>query len=298
MICRPCLALPCDAPDVLASGIDTALYSSLDFSFIEDCPTGCICQPGLFPRTISILASTIPPVIPPILEPGEQIILRLQGCSSLITRTLVAGSTQAQIAAAAQSMQAEWAGQQALCIAMTLPGVNCNPANADFITVCNDAQTGWCGDVVAAGTRCQRLQTAGLTQAQIDAATAQIKNNLNTIALGGVCASLLCPITVVTTSTPGVGQVNVLVTNVGPKTVDLSGLQFCDLNGGGTCFPPSPPIPPTSIAPHTGPIAFSGVFGPFDIPWSIKNFGMTAFNGKVFFGFTDTVTIEVGCKDT
>src|SRR5882672_11554318 len=123
-ICRPCLALPCINPNDLSAGIDGAIYSALDFSFVLGCPPTCFCPPGLFPRTISILSSTIPPVVPPILEPGTPIILRLQGCNSLITRTLDSTSTQAEIVAAAQSMQAEWAGQQALCNALLVPGVN------------------------------------------------------------------------------------------------------------------------------------------------------------------------------
>lgn len=296
-LCLPCVGLDCFDPDLLEAGIDSALFSAQDFSFIVTCPPNCFCPPGLFPQTISILASTIPPVIPPIIEPGAVIILRLQGCTTLITRTLATGSTQAQIAAAAQSMQAEWAGQQALCIAATLPGVNCNTGTS--ITVCNDAQTGWCGGVVAAGTRCESLVTTGLTQAQIDAATAVIKANLNQIALGGVCAGILCPITIVNTSTPGNTQVNVHVTNVGPRTVDLSGLQWCDLNGP-TCFPPSPPTPPQSIAPHTGTIAWSGgsFGGPGTLPYQIKNFGVVGFQGEALNGITQDVFMEVGCKDT
>lgn len=193
-ICRPCLALPCDNPADLAAGIDGAIYSQLDYSFEVTCPVvngvPCFCPPGLFPQTISILASTIPPVIPPIIEPGSPIILRLQGCTSLITRTLSTGSSQAQIAAAAQSMQAEWAGQQALCIAKSTPGVNCS-GTSDFITVCNDPQTIICRGVstpVPANLYCQRLYTTGLTSDQIAAATATLKTTLNSNA-----AEMICP---------------------------------------------------------------------------------------------------------
>lgn len=294
MICRPCLALPCDAPDVLASGIDTALYSSLDFSFIEDCPTGCICQPGLFPRTISILASTIPPVIPPILEPGEQIILRLQGCSSLITRTLVAGSTQAQIAAAAQSMQAEWAGQQALCIAQTLPGVNCNPANVQFIKVCNDAQTGWCGDVISAGTVCQTLQTAGLTQAQIDSAIAAMKPNLNQLALYRACNGWLCPITETMAPVGGSNEIHIFVNNISStESFDSTGILLC-LTGKTDCnvFHFNPSVPPMSNLEVTGGLSALYAVSGFEV----------YYNGTLIFVDLNTaptgrrdVTLQVGC---
>jgi hypothetical protein len=226
--------LGCDNPDDLAAGIDGAIYSALDYSFIIQCPTGCFCPPSLFPRTISILASTIPPVIPPILEPGETIILRLQGCTALITRTLAGGSTQDEIAAAAQSMQAEWAGQQALCIAAALPGVNCNTGTS--ITICNDVQTFFCGSTggnvtVPDGTSCQTLNTTGLTQSQIDAATALIKANLNTQVIASFCG-YLCPIT--ESFIGGAGdQVNLVVHNTGAGTFDSSSFQVCHLDGTG-----------------------------------------------------------------
>lgn len=188
-ICRPCLALPCDNPPDLATGIDGALYSALDYSFIVQCPPLCYCPPNLFPQTISILSSTIPPVVPPILEPGEQIILRLQGCSALITRTLPAGSSQSAIAAAAQSMQAEWAGQQALCLAQQVPGVNCNTGTS--ISVCSDAQTICCPGfglvTIPANQVCQTLNTTGLTQSQINSAIAAIKASLNAQAIDFLC---------------------------------------------------------------------------------------------------------------
>src|SRR6267142_461104 len=216
-ICRPCIALPCDNPDDLAAGIDGAIYSALDFSFLVSCPNGCYCPPSLFPRTISILSSTIPPVIPPINEPGTPIILRLQGCTSLITRTLDSTATQAQIVAAAQSMQAEWAGQQALCNALLVPGVNCNTGSGS-ISVCNDAQDICCpgfGPVhVAANLFCQSLNITGLNQGQIDAAIAVIKANLNAQAIGQICPAFNTFCSIVETHTiPGGANVDIKVHN-------------------------------------------------------------------------------------
>jgi hypothetical protein len=228
-ICRPCIGLGCDNPDDLATGIDSALYSALDYSFIEQCPEGCYCPPGLFPRTISVLASTIPPVIPPIQEPGAPIILRLQGCASLITRTLEFGSTQAEIAAAAQSMQSEWAGQQAICLAMQVPGVNCTPSNS--ISICNDAQNFVCsytgqGFNVAAGIYCQTLSTIGLTQAQIDAASAAIKASLNLNARNSVCpfGGIICTISSQTRPPPG--EFSLVVSNAGTTDFDSSSFKM------------------------------------------------------------------------
>ena len=230
-ICRPCVGLPCDNPPDLAAGIDGAIYSALDYSFVVQCPQGCFCPPDLFPQTISILASTIPPVIPPIIEPGIPIILRLQGCSALITRTLDAGSTQDQINAAAQSMQAEWAGQQALCIALSTPGVNCN--TGDSISICNDAQDFVCYTGtpihVNAGIFCQTLVTTGLTAEQIAAQSAVIKTNLNTLAKdsNSDCpfAHQFCAIVVNYTGLPGSRDIKYTLTN--NSTVPFDATQLC-----------------------------------------------------------------------
>jgi hypothetical protein len=290
-ICRPCVGLPCVNPDDLASGIDGAFYSALDFSFIVQCPEHCFCPDGLFPQTISILASTIPPVVPPIDEPGTPIILRLQGCSAIITRTLTAGSSQTVIAAAAQSMQAEWAGQQALCLALQVPGVNCDTGTS--ISVCNDAQTGWCGDVVAAGTICQNLNTTGLTQTQIDAATATIKANLNQQATARNCAGLRCAWTYQRTAgNPVQSVLEVLATNLGATTVDLTGLLFCYDNGGGTiCQGTTFP----TIAPFTGPTQELLITSPLPLNWDLYNYGVLIQHGNTPLGFRDTFTFIYGC---
>jgi len=229
MACRICGQLPCVNPDDLATGIDGALYSSLDFSFVVTCPENCFCPVGTFPRTISILASTIPPVVPPIPEPGAPIILRLQGCSALITRTLDSTATQSQIAAAAQSMQAEWAGQQALCNALLVPGVNCNTGSGS-ISVCNDGQTICCpgfGPVtIAANQFCQDLNITGLNQGQIDSATAALKANLNAQAIDVVCPAfkIACSIVESQLVPPGVNWYKRPAIEVTSVSLPASGL--------------------------------------------------------------------------
>lgn len=286
-ICKPCLSLGCDNPPDLASGIDGALYSSLDFSFIVECPTGCFCPPGLFPRTISILASTIPPVIPPINEPGDPIILRLQGCTSLITRTLSAGSSQAEIAAAAQSMQAEWAGQQALCLAAQVPGVNCNTGTS--ISVCNDAQNFDCplsGQVtVLAGVFCEQLNTTGLSSSQIAAATAAIKARLNALARQSVCpfSGVVCAAEI--TFSPFGNVFNLNITNNSAANYD--GTNFCaTIDGPFTACGNQPAIPPggtltdISISPG-GPIG----------TLTLRYFGTVVYTISV--PFPNTLTIHL-----
>lgn len=300
-ICLPCIGIPCDNPPDLAAGIDGAIYSALDYSFIVDCPDGCVCEAGLFPQTISILASTIPPVIPPISEPGGQIILRLQGCSSLITRTLAAGSTQAQIAAAAQSMQAEWAGQQALCIARAMAGVNCQGADATSIEVCNDEQSFICpysGPVIVlARTYCQTLITTGLTQAQIDAAVAAIKANLNDNAHNSVCLKIVCSFNVVTTSPfGGLWEIDTVMQNQGSTDFDSSRFCLiveptapfvqCGISGGGGGI-----VAPSTSQP--GP----GLFGALSHRFQITLDGVIIFDQPNTPNTKFVVTVGLNCEN-
>lgn len=53
--------------------------------------------------------------------------MRLNGCQSVITRTVPAGATNDEIAAIANEMFAEWARQQAECDMPDVPGVTPNP---------------------------------------------------------------------------------------------------------------------------------------------------------------------------
>ncbi len=300
-ICRVCQPIPCDNPPDLAAGIDSAIYSALDYSFEVTCPDTCYCPPGLFPRVISILSSVIPPVIPPINEGGgAPIILRLQGCSALITRTLDSTATQAQIVAAAQSMMAEWAGQQALCNALLVPGVNCNTGSS--IIVCNDAQHFVCtsnGVVtdVPAGTICDTLQTAGLTSDQISAAIAVMKVRLNNLAISQSCPfnGIICPITEL--MTPGVGAANIIQINVhnvsAVNSFDSDPIVLC-LTGKTNCNPfhfGSPVLPGQN----------TNVTGGAAANYATSGFEVYYFDTLIFTDpnaaptGTRFVTIQVGC---
>ncbi len=299
-ICKPCLGIDCFQPNDLAAGIDSAIYSALDYSFIVECPNSCYCPPGLFPRTISILASVIPPVIVPIDEGSGQIILRLQGCQSLITRTLPFGATQAELNAAAQSMQAQWAGEQSVCNALLVPGVNCNTGSS--ISVCNDAQHFVCtsnGVVtdVPAGTICDTLQTAGLTSDQIAAAIAVMKVRLNNLAISRLCPfnGIICPITEL--MTPGVGAANIIQINVhnvsAVNSFDSDPIVLC-LTGKTNCNPfhfGSPVLPGQN----------TNVTGGAAANYATSGFEVYYFDTLIFTDpnaaptGTRFVTIQVGC---
>jgi|GEM_PF-3648508 len=114
--CRPCLDLQCDLPDDLNSG--GGIFSLVGYSFVVACPPGFYCF--LESQTVTFPPDSIPPVrVPP---PFSGIItLRLQGCQSEIVRVLPATATAAEINAAVASMQAEWAGQQAICNVISPP---------------------------------------------------------------------------------------------------------------------------------------------------------------------------------
>lgn len=294
-ICRVCQPIPCDNPPDLAAGIDGAIFSALDYSFIVSCPDTCYCPPGLFPQTISILASTIPPIIPPINEPGAPIVLRLQGCSALITRTLDSTATQAQILAAAQSMQAEWAGQQALCNALLVPGVNCNTGSGS-ISVCNDQRQICCVGfglvTITAGQYCESLNITGLNQAQIDSATAALKVNLNALALGANCFSglkLICGVTVIFAGVGG-GITNIDAHNLSATdSYDTSSFQLCNASGGGCLNSVQP-----SVAPGTtlNLISASPVVGAITVKYQGQIIFSNPANGT---GLDRRIIFDVNC---
>jgi len=290
-ICLPCVGLGCDNPDDLAAPIDSAIYSALDYSFVVQCPMGCFCPAGTFPRVISILASTIPPVLVPINEPGGPIILRLQGCTSLITRTLSSTATQTDIKNAAQSMQAEWAGQQANCNALLIPGVSC----AMTIDVCNDAMVFacWTGNVnIPAGLFCSKLATDGLTPDQINQRIAALKTTLNNLAIAQDCpgGGLICELTLVPTVFLGFSVIGLRMINVSNKTKDLSAFQLC-LYGGvpsPLCFPPGVPVN-LSVGPNSS-TDFAGGASPLPLTCDVF------FAGRRIFSIINPVPVNTGFR--
>ncbi len=111
--CQACCPVDLLIPNDFDYG--TLVYATQGFSFVIDCPVGYYCKPGLFPVTVTIPKSEIPPVnVPPnIGNTGGTIILR--GCSGFITGIVTRGSGAGGIAVAIGSMQHGWALMQARC---------------------------------------------------------------------------------------------------------------------------------------------------------------------------------------
>lgn len=107
----------CDGipPDAQSYSLQDALYfSGTPVTAIVTCPPGATCIPGTYPATITYPPGTF--VIPNVpLVPGQPIVLSLQGCQSLVSITLPAGSSPATIQAAVDSIIAQVATQQAQC---------------------------------------------------------------------------------------------------------------------------------------------------------------------------------------
>lgn len=131
MACEPCKRLECSNPPDSAtySLQDGLIFTSGTLSAVVGCPAGYVCDPGVFPHTFVYNPGgwTVPVTPRPPGGGGGPIELRLLGCQSMIFRTLPADATDAQIAAAVQSMFVEAAQQQAICDAPTIPGVRPEP---------------------------------------------------------------------------------------------------------------------------------------------------------------------------
>jgi hypothetical protein len=123
--CIPCKALVCQVPDDLSYGAaSSAIYARNQLSFLITGVAGCFPPAGIFPHVFTYLIDQIPPIIPSG-GAGTPIVLRLQGCTSEIVRTVAADATQEEIETAAAEVQSAWGQQQAACDARLLPGVRC-----------------------------------------------------------------------------------------------------------------------------------------------------------------------------
>lgn len=92
---------------------DSILFNGVPLSFLVTCPAGYYCPPGSFPRVITYPPGTF--VIPQPLTGGFPIVLQLQGCQTLVSRTLAADATADEIQAAANEIILEVGEQQAEC---------------------------------------------------------------------------------------------------------------------------------------------------------------------------------------
>ncbi len=122
------LSIPCETrtcpfafpPDVETYSLqDRLIFNDQPLSFIVDCPTGSICPPGTWPRVITYPPGTF--VFPDPVNPGFPYFISLQGCQSVVTRSLPATATPAQVLAAAQEVIQAVAAQQAECDAIGEP---------------------------------------------------------------------------------------------------------------------------------------------------------------------------------
>lgn len=124
----PCTARLCanisgvgPATDVTIYSLqDSLLFNGVPLSFLVTCPEGYYCPPGSFPRVITYPPGTF--VIPQPPTGGFPIVLQLQGCQSLVQRTLASDATEAEIQAAANEIILEVGQQQAECDSQPPPG--------------------------------------------------------------------------------------------------------------------------------------------------------------------------------
>lgn len=159
------MSVPC--PSIICTNVsDLApcppVYATSPISVLINCPAGYVCPVGLFPQVFTYQPGDIPQVQVCVVSSGSPIALALQGCSSMITRSLPAGSTQAVITAAVASMQVEWATQQGTCDSIALLR---NPIHGFFV---NDAQIYTCPNghnpTAAVGINPQAMVFGGLGQ--------------------------------------------------------------------------------------------------------------------------------------
>lgn len=114
----PCQIRSCSVnfgPDIgLYNFQDALFFNENALSFVVTCPPGYQCPPGTFPKVVTYPRGTF--VIPdPGTGNGFPIFMSLQGCQSLVFRSLPSDSSQAVIQAAAQAIIEEVAQQQAEC---------------------------------------------------------------------------------------------------------------------------------------------------------------------------------------
>lgn len=121
----PIKTCPSAPADLTVYNLQDALYfNGVPLSVVAECPPGYLCPPGLLPPVFIYPPGTFPIYIPPGGGGGGgggfPIVLNIVGCESNLNTILPAGSTQAQVKAAADILIAEAAAQQARCDAISL----------------------------------------------------------------------------------------------------------------------------------------------------------------------------------
>lgn len=159
--------MPLICPSIVCTNVsDLApcppIFATQQVSVLITSLPGCVVPVGVLPKVFTFQPGDIPPVQVCLVSSGSPIALALQGCQSMITRSLKAGSTQADIVAAVASMQTEWVTQQATCEVKSQLNVQCG-----FFT--NDAQVYLCpngtnpkGNAVVGGSTLQIIPGGGV----------------------------------------------------------------------------------------------------------------------------------------
>lgn len=123
--CATCLPVICGNESLFGLySLDSGLiFRNQGLSFVQSCPPGFQCLPGIFPKVVTYPPGTFPPI--PVPNPNtpnpNPMPLQIQGCSSTIIRLPPPNATGAQIQALIASMYLEYGQQQAVCDSINDP---------------------------------------------------------------------------------------------------------------------------------------------------------------------------------
>lgn len=218
---RDCEAITGVAPfsDLTIYNLQDRLYfNGTPLTFIEECPTGYYCPPGLFPRTFTYPPGTFIIYLPPCCT-GFPIVLTKQGCESSVSVQLPATATAAQIQAAGADVIAQIAAQQARCDAISISG----PRLPTVITL-SDLESPTCVDAVFIDTITASGGTSPYTFSSPDLpAWLTPSSTPTTTTLNGTPPAIgSYTFTLVATSSGGYGQRTYTLVVVGIATASLA----------------------------------------------------------------------------
>lgn len=121
--CSTCLVIACqDTDDFTRYSLQTNAFYSPAYNIFGQCPPGYRCLTGLFPMIFSYPAGMFVITMPTLGVSGvtiDDFYMNLQGCQSVFSTLVPAGSTQAQLNTAANAMSLQAAQQQTICDAAT-----------------------------------------------------------------------------------------------------------------------------------------------------------------------------------
>lgn len=114
--CVKCQLINCTNPaDIAIYSLQDALFfNGVPLTFVVNCPEGQVCQPGVYPKTVTYPPGTFVVPNPPPCS-GFPIVMTVQGCKGPVTRTLPCPSSNGAIQAAANEIIMELGQQQAEC---------------------------------------------------------------------------------------------------------------------------------------------------------------------------------------